>query len=213
MTMNDVDREPAMTVTDAIARRRAVRAYAPDRLDEATVRALLDAAIHAPTAMHEEPWRFVVIQDPEALRRYSDRAKSMASAEAARQRDLLRVPGGPIAPSHLDLLLNPGFNIFYNASTLIVICGETRDPFTPADCWLAAENLMLAATARGLGTCTVGFAIGMLNDIEVKEELGIPPDVTAVAPIIVGVPAATTPKVSRKAPVVLRWVKAGAKPA
>jgi len=212
--MTDRERErPTMSVIDAIARRRAVRAFKPDRVPEATVRELLEAAVHAPTAMHEEPWRFVVIQDPEALRRYSDRAKSMASAEAARQRDLLRVPGGPIAPSHLDLLLNPSFNIFYNASTLIVICGEARDLFTPADCWLAAENLMLAATAMGLGTCVIGFAIAMLNDIEVKEELGIPPDVSAIAPIIVGVPAATTPKVSRKPPEVIRWITEGAKPA
>ena len=51
-----------------------------------------------------------------------------------------------------------------------------------ADCWLAAENLMLAATAKGLGTCCIGFAVGILNTEEVKRELGIPEDGAAVAP-------------------------------
>ena len=43
---------------------------------------LLDAAVHAPTAMHQEPWKFVVIQDRALLRRLSDRAKALAIAQA-----------------------------------------------------------------------------------------------------------------------------------
>ena len=46
----------------------------------------------------------------------------------------------------------------------------------------------------------------MLNDPEVKRELGIPADVTVVAPIIVGVPAGDTPPVPRRSPDVLRWI-------
>jgi nitroreductase len=78
--------------------------------------------------------------------------------------------------------------------------------FVTADCWLAAENLMLAACAMGLGTCCIGFAVPVLNAPDVKRELGIPADVTAVAPIIVGVPRDATPPVPRKGPDVLRWV-------
>jgi nitroreductase len=57
-----------------------------------------------------------------------------------------------------------------------VICGKPIGPFVAADCWLAAENLMLAATAHGLATCPIGFALAALGDREVKAELGIPPE-------------------------------------
>jgi len=192
---------------ETIYHRRAVRSYKPDKLDEATIRKLLDAAVQAPTAMHLEPWAFVVIQDRALLARLSDKAKILAQAELdARHHELLKAPGVSAASDHLTLLTNPRFNIFYDAGTLIVICGKPLGRFVTADCWLAAENLMLAASAVGLGTCCIGFAIPALNDAEEKREVGIPADVTAVAPIIVGVPKGETPPVGRKAPDVLRWV-------
>jgi nitroreductase len=194
------------TVIEAIYERRAVRAYQPDKVDELALRELLDAAVHAPTAIHEEPWQFVIVQDTVILRRLSDRAKALALEEAAKHHDLLKAPGAAPSSDMLSLLTHPGFNIFYDASTLIVICGKPLSQFVTADCWLAAENLMLAACALGLGTCCIGFAIPVLNTPVVKQELGIPLDVAAVAPIIVGYPKAPTAPVPRKAPDILRWV-------
>ena len=62
-----------LSALDAIYQRRAVRSYLPDTVDEATIRRLLDAAVHAPTAMHTEPWSFVVVQDRAVLTAISDR--------------------------------------------------------------------------------------------------------------------------------------------
>ena len=47
--------EASMSAMDAIYHRRAVRDYAPEKIDEAVIRKLLDATVHAPTAIHEEP--------------------------------------------------------------------------------------------------------------------------------------------------------------
>ncbi|HET7250324.1 MAG TPA: nitroreductase family protein [Gemmatimonadales bacterium] len=189
----------ARAFPELIYERRAVRAYTAETLDEPTIRALLEAAVQAPTAMHLEPWAFVVVQDKAVLKRLSDRAKVIAGEEA-RHRDLIRAPG-------TSQLSDPAFNIFYDASTLIVICARALGPFVQADCWLAAENLMLAACAMGLGTCCIGFAIPALRTLEMKHEFGIPPDVTAVAPIIVGRPRGETPPVGRRQPLVLRWIR------
>src|SRR5512146_2180876 len=52
--------ERPLSALDAIYVRRSVRSYTSERLDRSTVEALLDAAIQAPTAMHEEPWTFAV---------------------------------------------------------------------------------------------------------------------------------------------------------
>ena len=197
--------ERLMTVFEAIARRRAVRAYRPEVVDEETVRELLKEAVRAPTAMHAEPWSFVVIQDRALLKRYSDLAKSTFAAGRAG----VAVAHPPAASDTraAAILSEPDFNIFYDASTLIVICARPAGSFVVADCWLAAENLMLAACGMGLGTCCIGFAVQTLNRPEVKAELGIPADVVAVAPIIVGRPSAETAVTTRKPPEVLCWRK------
>jgi len=190
--------ELPMSVLDAIYKRRSVRSFSSERLDQATIRSLLAAAVHAPTAIHEEPWAFVIIQDAGALKRLSDRAKPFFLDEMQRAH-LDR--GGHT----LDKFKSPDFNIFYDASTLVVICARSAGPFVVADCWLAAENLMLAACAMGLGTCVIGSAVLGLNDRNVKAEFGIPADVSAIAPVIVGVPRGETPAVPRKEPQVVVW--------
>ena len=192
--------KPGVTVSlmDAIQARRSVRAYAPQVLDRVTIDALLEAAVQAPTAIHEEPWEFMILQDVNALKRLSDRAKRFFVEEIHRAH-LDR--GGHT----LDKFEQPDFNIFYNAGTLVVICAKPMSPFVVADCWLAAENLMLAAYAMGLGTCVIGSAVFGLNTPEIKDELGIPADVSAIAPIIVGVPSGQPPATSRKKPQILAW--------
>ena len=190
--------KPRMTIMDAIHGRRSVRSYAPERLDTVTIQTLLDAAIWAPTAVHEEPWAFVIVQDRAILKSLSDRAKEIFSAEAEH--------ADPEQARHLlDILAKPDFNIFYDAGTLIIICARPKGAFVTADCWLAAENLLLAAYGMGLGSCVIGFAVPALNTPEIKAELGIPSECSAVAPIIVGAPSGETPRTTRKAPDVLAW--------
>jgi nitroreductase len=183
---------------EAIHGRRSVRSYAREPVDRATIRALLAAAVRAPTAVHAEPWAFVIVQDRDTLKRLSDRAKPLF-LEQARRAHLDR--GGHA----LDIFTSPDFNIFYDAGTLIVICGMSIGPFVVADCWLAAENLMLAACAIGLGTCVIGSAVPLLNTSEVKRELGIPADASAIAPIIAGVPSEVTLPTTRREPQILSW--------
>jgi nitroreductase len=191
-----------LSVMKAIHDRRSVRDYAPQPLEEAIIRTLLDAAVWAPTAVHEEPWAFVIVQDKAVLQRLSARAKKIFTAEAenAHPEQARRL---------LDILAQPDFNIFYNAGTLIIICGRPKGPFVVADCWLAAENLLLAAHSMGLGSCVIGFAVPALNTPEIKAELGIPLECSAIAPIIVGVPSGETPQSTRKDPEIFVWKTAG----
>jgi nitroreductase len=195
--------QPSISAFDAIYQRRATRAFTPERVSEATVRELLRAAVHAPTAMHLEPWAFVIVQDRALLTRISDRAKALAATpHGDEHRELARAEFGRLPAMFAD----PRFDIFYGATTLVVICAKPMGAFATADCWLAAENLMLAATALGLATCPIGFALLALADGELKAELEIPDNVVPVAPIIVGVAASSPLPPTRREPEILRWI-------
>lgn len=184
-----------MSVMEAIDARRSVRTFTGRPIDRTAVNKLLAAAVRAPTAIHEELWAFAVVQDADTLKRLSDKAKPLFAQHAHLDH------GG----HGLSVFARADFNIFYNAGTLIVICGPSTSQFATADCWLAAENLMLAAAAAGLGTCVIGSAVAALNLPEVKAELGIPAGFSAIAPIIVGEPDKDTPPTSRKDPRLLAW--------
>jgi nitroreductase len=197
----------ATTVADAIYGRRSVRAYRDTPVEATEVRALLHAAVQAPTAMHAEPWVFVVIQDRAELRRLSDVAKQEMVLQAHLYRDLHDPSITPKNGGFLKALGRPDFNIFYDAGTLILIGGRATNPFVAGDCWLAAENLMLAATAMSLGTCCIGSAIAAVNTPAVKTSLGIPEDVTVTVAVIVGVPVDLPAPTGRKEPVIAKWIR------
>jgi len=188
----------SMPLGTAIGGRRSVRNYLPDRVDRGTIERLLRAAVRAPTGMHEESCAFVVVQDKAVLKRISDRAKLYLLDEL--QRELVQRTGHGV-----NIFAEPDFNVFYNAGTLIVLCGLTDAPFVLADCWLAAENILLAAYASGLGSCVIGAAVPALNEEQSRRELQIPPSHTVVAPIVVGVPRGERLCDSRKEPRVLYW--------
>ncbi len=191
----------SMSALDAIYQRRSVRAYTSEKLKHETIRSLLEAAVQAPTAVHEEPWLFSIVQDAALLRRISDRAKELWKAPD-------ETPGHPLSAAARALherMKQADFNVFYDASTLVVIAGKPLGPFVVADCWLAAENLMLAACALGLGSCPIGFSIGALNAPDIKASLEIPAQASVVAAVILGVPSGETPASPRKEPEVTCW--------
>lgn len=132
------------------------------------------------------------------LARWSDRAKSMLLDQAS---------DDPKTRHYNPRLADPRFNIFYDASTLVVIGSRERGTYTDADCWLAAENLMLAACEAGLGSCPIGFAVPLLNTPEAKEELRFPSTAVVVAPILLGYPSAAAPAPPRAEPQILSWTR------
>ncbi|MBS4025624.1 MAG: nitroreductase [Clostridia bacterium] len=185
-----------MNIIDAIYGRRSIRKYKSDCVPQETINKLLDAATLAPSSSNSQPWSFVVIQDAELLKIYSDRAKIL----------ILNLMGDKPDPhGYRDVLSDPEFNIFYNAGTLIIIYSTFEKIQAIGDCSLAAQNIMLAAHAYELGTCWIGFSLSFFNTAVFKDELGIPQAYKAVAPLIVGFPEATSSNYSRKPPRVLAW--------
>jgi nitroreductase len=185
-----------MDLKEAVYRRRAVRAFTAEPVDEQTIQQLIDAAIQAPSAINEQPWSFVVVRDQALLDRISVEAKAHM---------LKTTPVGLLSHHFKEILDDPKFHIFYHAPVMIVIASIAEGPWAVIDCSLAAENLMLAARAVGLGTCWIGFAQGWLATAQGKMALNLPATYLPVAPIIVGHPQTFPLPVSRKVPEV-RWI-------
>ena len=187
-----------MDLHEAIYTRRAVRSVTAESVGEPTLRELIDAAVQAPSAVNEQPWSFCVLRDKARLAEISRRAKAHLLAST---------PAGLLS-HHFDAILHDErFDIFYGAPALIVIGAPAASPWAVENCALAAQNLMLTAHARGLGTCWIGFAQQWLRTPAGQAMLDLPPGYCAVAPIIVGHPRTAAPAVARK-PADIHWIGA-----
>ena len=187
------ERRVDRNVLAAIRDRRATRAYTPRQVDVEEVRALLDAAVQAPSARNLQPWSFAVIQDRLLLREISEQAKRQLAHD-----------------SHWKQMLplgDPGFDIFYGAGTLIVICSQVEGFCPVGDCYMAGQNLMLAACGMGLATCPIGLARDVLQAEPMRKKLHIPAGEQPVLPIVVGYAEGVTTATQRAAPRIRAWLK------
>jgi nitroreductase len=185
-----------MDLTDAIYGRRAVREYTAARVDRALLQRLIEAALQAPSALNQQPWLFTVVSDQQLLAEISEKSKAYL---------LATLSNGSISQIR-KLLEDPEFHLFYHAPSLIVISASQTGRWEVEDCALAAENLMLAAYASGLGSCWIGLAQAWLGTAEGKAALQLGrDDVIPVAPIIVGYPKTQPAPVPRREPII-HWI-------
>src|SRR5512137_2986127 len=95
--------ELEQTIFETILGRRSVRSYSPKKVEADVIKTLLEAAVWAPTAMHKEPWGFVIVQNKDVLQNISDLAKPLF-LEELRKTD-----------TREDILRHTDGNIFYDA--------------------------------------------------------------------------------------------------
>jgi nitroreductase len=153
-----------MEFFEVIARRHSVRTYRPDPPPEELILQCLEAARTAPSWRNGQCWRFVVVQERKAIEQLAAQ----------------RIYGYPIN------------SWLTSAPAVVVACADPREsgrhgdlPYWAVDTAIAMENLVLAATAVGLGTCWVaGF-----DEEAIRRLLGIPDPNRVVAYTPLGYPA------------------------
>jgi nitroreductase len=96
--------------------------------------------------------------------------------------------------------------MFYNSPVLVVILGNKSVPTVDFDCSMAAQNMMLAANSKGIGSCWIGGVLPALMDESLLKELGAPDGYKAVAPLIFGYPKGRTSMPEKIDPKVV-WLK------
>ena len=80
----------------------------------------------------------------------------------------------------------PDFKVFWNAPAVVLFYAKATNPEAPFDCCRAAQNMLIAAHALGLGTCWIGAPIPWLVSPGVNEELGVPTGYDASVAVLIG---------------------------
>jgi nitroreductase len=140
---------------DVLLSQRACRHFSDRPVDDELVTRCLVAATHAPSAENLQPWVFVVVRDP--LQR---------AAVGDLMRELWRAAGRPhsegrLAPSLLDDVDRGAEGGIAAAPVLVVVCGDASiglEATLPASIYPAVQNLLLAASALGLGSAMTTLA-------------------------------------------------------
>lgn len=162
-----------MQFRDVIAKRRSVRHFdAKKAVSDVDVKAILEAAVLAPTAGNIQPWRFFVIRSPE---------KRKVLAEAMHQ------PWAAAAPVVLVVAVDP--------RPCAARYGDRGEQlYSIQDSAAAAQNALLATVDRGLSSCW----IGAFDEKAVGAAIGAVSPVTPIAVLPIGYSAESGGRPSRR---------------
>lgn len=177
---------PAIDLFEAIHTQRAIRRFAATPVPPELVERVLEAAVRAPSGGNQQPWAFVVVTAAETKRRIA----------ALYRKSWDEVYGPPERAATLSQQVHSSASYLAehmaDAPVLVLACirhdGSPSSMVRGASIYPAAQNLMLAARALGLGTALT--TLHKRYEREVKEVLGIPDNVETAALIPLGYPAA-----------------------
>jgi nitroreductase len=181
----------SMPLGEAIFSLRAMRRLRPDPIPEADLRDIMEAAIHAPNGGNAQPWRFLIVRDPELRARF---APLYREAWWAKRRD-----EGISGPEGLAEHYRPAMRLadeFGQAPVFVLVIASAKGAGAMGSVIPAVQNLLLAARALGIGgTITTLHAT---VEERVRALFGIPERVQIVYCVPLGYPRGRFGPTSRK---------------
>ena len=172
-----------MPLGEAIFTQRAIRRFRPDPIPTDDLALILEAAIRAPNGGNAQPWRFIVLRDPEVRAEF---ATLYHEAWWAKRRDEgyltpEDLPDSPVTRSARRLA-----DEFGQAPIVVLLCSTARGPGAANSVVPAAQNLLLAARALGVG----GTITTLHADVEdrVHSLLDVPEEAQVVYALPLGYP-------------------------
>jgi nitroreductase len=143
-----------MDFLDLVIARQSDRAYDKNRpVEQEKLERILEAARLAPSACNAQPWKFVVVTDPELSIKVGKASAGLGMNKFAKD-----------APVHI-LIVEESMNV------TSLLGSKIKDKYFPlVDIGIAASHICLAAEAEGLGSCILGW----FDEREIKNLVGIP---------------------------------------
>jgi nitroreductase len=177
-----------LTVKEAAQSRRSIRKYLQEPVPDEDIRAMLDQVRLAPSPNNTQPWRFVVIRDPELKKRLEPAALNQRQVLSAHCLILLYVDMENVLET-FEETVSPGMQgparekaLRYGEREWGSESVEERGRFAHGIGYIALGYLLLAAEAMGYQTSPMlGFKPAAFREI-----LGLPEHVTMPALVAIG---------------------------
>ena len=135
-------------VLETIAKRYSCRNFSDAQLTDAQIKAIVEAALAAPSALNKQPWHIIVIADKALIDELDREGMSiLAAAEDKTGYERIKSRGG---------------KMFYNAPCMILVASDGSH-YASMDCGILSQNVALAAHSIGLGSVICGMAGVPLN--------------------------------------------------
>ena len=151
-------------VIDCLMDHRSIRRFTSDAIPEETIETILRAGTRAATAGGIQPYKFIVIDDPELQRKVSYVPGPLSIVSAVDQYRVKRYYELNDAPFYNDQAINLMISFW--------------------DATIALHNVVIAAESLGLG----GVYIGMVLSQDLQELLGVPEYVVPAGLVTLGFP-------------------------
>ncbi len=164
----DVTKENA--VVETILSRRSIRQYEARPVSRDTLELIMKCGINAPNAINKQAWEVRVVDNPAVF----NEIKQLMAA------------GNPEAG------LEGVEKCFRGAPVMVFVANDTAFHYSPVDCGLLSENIMLSAWSMGVGSVCLGSPVRLLNNApEAIEKLGFSEGYAPLVCIGLGYPAET----------------------
>jgi nitroreductase len=173
-------------VIEVINNRRSIRDYEPKSIPRDVINTIIEAGNQAPFMSEKrfQPWRFVVVENPEFKQKLVQTTLPIWKNFMENMKETLPEIYEK-AMMLYETMDEPKDLVYYSAPVIIFVIGPARNATC---CALACENIMLAATSLGLGSCYVGFGAMVTGNADVVQTLELTEDEQIYGPILLGYP-------------------------
>jgi nitroreductase len=168
---------------DVVLQQRASRQFADEPVSDELVDLCLRAATHAPSAENLQPWVFIVVRDA-VLRAKIGELTRRAWRQGGRKHS-----EGRLSTALLREVERGAEGGIGSAPVIVVVCGDADigiESTLPSSVYPATQNLLLSATALGLGSAMTTLATLFAD--ELRDLLGLPASVRPMAVVPIGWP-------------------------
>ena len=127
-------------VIENIMSRRSIRKYTAEPVSRETLMKIMECGINAPNGQNKQSWEVRIVDSPQLM---AEMSEAMGEAHG----------GNEFAKG-----------CFRGAPVMVFIARDLSYDFSPYDCGLLAENIMLSAWSLGVGSVCLGSPVRMLTD-------------------------------------------------
>ena len=164
-----------MEFYEANEKRRTIRKF-KGAATEAQLQRIIEEGTKAPSARNTQGWEFIIVDDPALI-------ESIGEIKYVWNRG--NKPRGEEVPEEMDKAAQAQKESFANASLIMVY--HTTGVSHAAGAWCCVQNMLLAATAEGLGSKISFFSGDAVKDI--AKLVHAPDDMELATAVSFGIPA------------------------